>query len=212
MKTKTIIPIVVFLLCFQQVIQAQTLKKKIQKSVVEIGNTFAEIPMERLKRLDQVAFLIFKKLDDNTKVNVLFVDSGNQEISQLALVWLQTGMIYYGHNTMLSLQSAGISPKIEPISKLAILKEYGFSIRNTRGENPMSYNIDYGSGNWVVYPKSLQSLQSTSDNTIEIYVEKISSNENENNNVELIFTDTNTIAREMLYLATRINNLLQTKQ
>ena len=76
----------------------------------------------------------------------------------------------------------------------------------------MSYNIDYGSGNWVVYPKSLQSLQSTSDNTIEIYVEKISSNENENNNVELIFTDTNTIAREMLYLATRINNLLQTKQ
>jgi|TARA_R110001583_G_scaffold171483_1_gene324994 hypothetical protein len=212
MKTKTIIPIVVFLLCFQQVIQAQTLKKKIQKSVVEIGNTFTEIPMERLKRLDQVAFLIFKKLDDNTKVNVLFVDSGNQEISQLALVWLQTGMIYYGHNTMLSLQSAGISPKIEPISKLAILKEYGFSIRNTRGENPMSYNIDYGSGNWVVYPKSLQSLQSTSDNTIEIYVEKISSNENENNNVELIFTDTNTIAREMLYLATRINNLLQTKQ
>ena len=65
MKTKTIIPIVVFLLCFQQVIQAQTLKNKIQKSVVEIGNTFTEIPMERLKRLDQVAFsrkwMIMKK-------------------------------------------------------------------------------------------------------------------------------------------------------
>tara|TARA_A100000171_G_C2140407_1_gene155088 strand:+ start:1196 stop:1834 length:639 start_codon:yes stop_codon:yes gene_type:complete len=212
MKTKTIIPIVVFLLCFQQVIQAQTLKNKIQKSVVEIGNTFTEIPMERLKRLDQVAFLIFKKMDDNEKMDVLFIDSDNQEISQLAMVWLQTGMIYYGHSNMFGIQSAGISPKIEPISKLAVLTEYGFKVRNTRGENPMSYNIDYGSGNWVVFPKALQSIQSKSESSIEIYVEKTFSNETENNNIELIFTDTNTVAREMLYLATRINNLLQTKQ
>lgn len=209
MKTKTIIPIVVFLLCFQQVIQAQTLNKKIQKSVVEIGDTFPEIPSERLSHLDQLAFSLFKKLTDNPKVGVLFIDADNQEISQLAMVWLRTGMIYYGHSTMFDIQSAGISPKIEPISKLAILKEYGFSIKNTRGKNPMSYRIDYGSGNWVVYPKSLQSV---SDNIIEINVEKISSNETENNNVELIFTDTNTIAREMLYMATRINNLLKTKE
>ena len=212
MKTKTVIPIVVFLLCFQQVIQAQTLNKKIQKSVVEIGDTFPEIPMDRLKHLDQISFLVFKKLEDGTKVDVVFLDNSNQEISQLATVWLQTGMIYYGHNDMFNIHSAGVSPKIEPMSKLAALKEYGFSIRNTRGDNPMSYKVDYGSGNWVLYPKSIQSVKSNNETLIKIYLENIPSNNTEENKVELLFSDTTSIPREMLYMTTRINNLLQTKK
>ena len=211
MKTKTIIPIVVFLLCFQQVIQAQTLKNKIQKSVVEIGDTFPEIPMDRLKYLDQVSFLVFKKLEDSTKLDVLFLDKTNQEISQLAMIWLQTGMLYYGHSDIFNIQSAGFSPKIEPMPKLAELKEYGFSIRNTRGENPISYKIDFGSGNWTVYPKSFQSLNLNSKTTCNIYLENLSDDETKNN-IELLFSDTSSIPKEMLYMATRINNLLQTKQ
>ena len=212
MKSKIAIPIVVFLLCFQQVIQAQTLKNKIQKSVVEIGDTFTEIPMDRLKHLDQVSFLVFKKLEDSKKVDVLFLDETNQEISQLAMIWLQTGMIYYGHSDMFNIQSAGITPRIKPISKLATLKEYGFSIRNTRGENPMSYRIDYGSGNWIVYPKSFQSLNANSKNNFKIYLQNVSANDTEKNKIELLFSDITSIPRKMLYMATRINNLLQTKQ
>jgi hypothetical protein len=212
MKPKIAIPIVLFLLCFQQVTQAQTLKNKIQKCVVEIGHTFPEIPMNRLKHLDQVAFLVFKKLGDSTKADILFLDTENLEISQLAMIWLQTGMIYYGHSDMFNIQSAGIEPKIEPISKLATLKEYGFSIRNTRGKDQMPYKIDYGSGNWTVYPKSLQSLGPDSENIFKIYLENISANDIEKNKVELLFSDITSIPREMLYMATRINNLLQTKQ
>ncbi|MGY8913570.1 MAG: hypothetical protein ACKVJF_00610, partial [Flavobacteriales bacterium] len=181
MKSKIAIPIVAVLLCFQQVIQAQTLKSKIQKSVVEIGETFPEIPMDRLKYLDQICFLLFKKLEDSTKVDVLFLDETNQEISQLAMIWLQTGMLYYGHSDMFNIQSAGFSPKIKAMPKLAELKEYGFSISNTRGENPMSYKIDFGSGNWTVYPKSFQSLNLNSKTTCNIYLENLSDDETKNN-------------------------------
>ena len=212
MNTIKLIPIVVFLLCFQQAIQAQALKNNIEKSVVEIGHSFPEISMDRLKQIDQVAFLVFKKLEDSPKVDVLFIDDSNQEISQLAMIWFETGMIYYGHSERFNIQSAGVTPKIEPMSKLEILKEYGFSIKDARGKNPMSSKIDYGSGNWIVYPKSTQSLESNNENTFKIYLENVSTNDTIKSKIELLFTDINSIPREMLYMATRINNLLKTKQ
>ena len=211
MKPKIVIPIVVFLSCFQQMIQAQTLKNKIQKSVVEIGDTFSEIPLERLRHLDQLAFLAYRKLESSPKVDVLFIDTTNQEISQLAMIWLQTGLMYYGHNNRFNIQSAGITSKNESISKLATLKEYGFSIKNTRGENPMSYKVDYGSGYWTIYSKSLQSLESNSENIFKVYLENVSTTNNEKSKIELLFSDIRTIPSEMLYMATRINKLLQTK-
>tara|TARA_R110002020_G_scaffold271085_2_gene486342 strand:- start:1211 stop:1849 length:639 start_codon:yes stop_codon:yes gene_type:complete len=212
MKTINLIPLVVFLLCFQSVIHAQTLKNKIQKSVVEIGKTFPEIGTQRLKQLDQAAFLIFKKLEDSTQVDVLLLDNNNLETSQLTMIWLQAGMIYYGHSDMFNIQSAGITAKTEALSNLEVLEQYGFRIKNTNRENPNSYKVDYGPGNWVVYPKTLQSLKLNKENNLTIHLEKIASNDSNKNEVELLITDTQNIAREMMYMATRIDNLLQTNQ
>ena len=212
MKTLKLIPILTFLLCFPLVIQAQSLKSKIQKSVVEIGKTFPQIPSERLKQLDQAAFSLVRHLGDSTQVDVVFIDNSNEEISQLAMIWLETGMIYYGHSSMFNIQSAAIAPIDKPLLILEGLKQYGYNIRNVRGDNPMSYKIDYGSGNWIVYPKPLESLNSDSKKNIKIYLEKNSSIDSGKKEIELLFANTEDIPKEMLYMSTRINNLLQRNQ
>lgn len=212
MKTKMIIPLVVLLLCFQQAIQAQNLKGKIEKSVVEIGTTFTEIPMERLQLLDQITFTLFKNMDDDEKTNVIFIDKDNQEISQLAMVWLQTGMLYYGHGDMFNIQSAGLTSEMKPITGLTSLNQYGFNVRNTRRENPMSYRIKYGSDSWVVFPKTLESLGSMDRKIYKIFLEENTIDNSEKNEIELLFSDYKAIPREMLYMATRFDNLLKTKK
>lgn len=211
MKTKATIPIIVLFLSFMQVIQAQTLKSKIKKSVVEIGDTFIDIPTERLKQLDQIAFMIFKNTKKNTKTDVLFIDNKNEEVSQLAMVWLQTGMLFYNHSDLLHVESAGIAPVNDPSLKLSVLKEFGFSVKNMSRNKTKTYKIDYGSGNWIAYSKPLESLKLDKSQNIFIYLERVASVTSTNKKIELIFSDTNTIAREMLYIATRINNLLQKK-
>ena len=210
MQAKRTISFVVILLCIQQVILAQTLKNKIQKSLVEIGETFPSIPTDRLLHLDQVAFSIFKNLNDTTKIKVLLIDN-DQEIGQLAMLWLKTGMLYYGHSTLLDIQSAGAST--EPYSPLPLssLREYGFNIKSVRGEKNPPHKITYGSGSWIIYPKSLVDLKTNNDDVFKVYVEKIPGNHTGKNKVELIFEHTADIPREMLYITTRLNNLIQTK-
>ncbi|WP_430413081.1 hypothetical protein [Kordia sp.] len=211
MKTKTTIPIILLFLCFLQVVQSQTLKSNIKKSIVEIGDTFVDIPTERLKQLDQIAFIIFKNTKKNAKVAVLFIDGKNEKISQLAMVWLQTGSLFYGHSDLLHIESAGIAPTYDSFPKLSILEDFGFSLKNIRRSNTKACKIDYGSGNWTVNSKSLESLNSGRNHHVLIYLEKVKPATSTDKRIELVFLDTSTIAREMLYVSTRINNLLQKK-
>lgn len=206
MKNKHFSVALLLLLFIPYIAQAQSLNNKIKKSVVEIGDSFTQIPKERLLVLDQVAFKLFKEFNGNNAIDVIIVDSDNQETSQLAMIWLNTGLLYYGYNSMLNVQSAGTSIQSKSLSKLNSLKQFGFKVK---ANTPESLNIKYGSGSWDVFQKSLESLKPNSK-TIEIVVqESVIQNKN---TIQLTYYDTGSIAREMLYLATRINNLFKTKQ
>ena len=209
MKTKKTITILILFFCFFQVLEAQTLKNDIRNSVLEIGKTFVDIPLERLKQLDQIAFLIYKNAKKSSDVHIVLVDKANQEISQQAMIWLRTGMIYYGHNDLLTIESAGVTPNNELVPNLSNLKKFGFKIKNKRKKKLNAYEIDYGSGQWTISTKSLTSL--SQNKIVEIYLESISSDTSLNKKVELLFSDSDTIAREMLYIATRINSLIPKK-
>ncbi|CAM4396617.1 hypothetical protein ZORO111903_18455 [Zobellia roscoffensis] len=208
MKTKSTVAMIVVLLFFQLAITAQKLNGKIEKAVVQIGTTFKGISTERLLLLDQVAFSIFKKSENNQKPSVVFLDKTNQELSQLALVWLKTGMIYYGHQDLFSVYSAGIDPAISPMNGIASLDAYGFKVKNARGENPMSYTIKYGSGSWLVFPKSVQKLPLSAQNIFKINLKENLEAQQNKDAVELLISEPTEIAREMLYIATRLNYLI----
>ncbi|MEH6656266.1 hypothetical protein [Leeuwenhoekiella marinoflava] len=203
--------ILLVILFLQQLLHAQTLTSTIQQAVVEVGDTFTQISPDRLTYLDQIAFLIIKKLNNQEQVDLLFIDADNLEQSQLAMLWLRTGMIYYGHQNLLNIQSAGMTPGNQPPSPLLSLNSYGFRVKPNSQKIPHSYKVDYGSGFWVVYPKPLDDPGIPTHQTLIISVKKAALDSAESNQIELFFSDSETIAREMLYLSTRLNNLLQTK-
>ncbi len=206
---KTTIPMVALFLLFQQTITAQNLNNKVEQSIVTIGTTLKEIPAERLLLLDQVAYSLFKKSNNNKKTLVVFIDQSNQELSQLASIWLKTGLFYYGRQDRFNIQSAGINPKIKALSSIASLNDYGFKTRKVRGEHPMTYKIKYGSGSWLAFPKALKSLPITKNDPFKIVLEQTGNSQNEDS-VELFISEPNSIAREMLYITTRINHLINT--
>lgn len=207
MKTKTLIAGIFFLFCIGKSLHSQNLNNKIKKSVVNIGETFTDIPLERLLYLDQIAFLTVKQVERNQMANLLFIDANNSLKSQLALIWLQTGIVYYGHFDKLSIQSAGV--EILPTAPLNFdsLKEFGFNLK-VSDENET--RLDYGSGYWQLFPKEINSIK-TEENTLTIYLEEGILPKKDKNNIELYFSNPDDIPREMLYLATRINNLLTQK-
>ncbi|MDD7886107.1 hypothetical protein [Flavivirga sp. 57AJ16] len=205
MKTKKILSLMLISILGIQSFKAQSINQKIEKSVVEIGETFTSIPNDRLMVLDQIAFKLFKQYDGINTVDVIIVDENNSEASQLAMIWLNTGLLYYGHQQMSNIQSAGTKNNPNTILNLNDLKQFGFKVINNSSK---SLKIKYGSGSWSIYPKSLQSLNPKSDAIEIVIVEGVMKHKN---TIVITFSNTESIAREMLYLATRINNLFGTK-
>tara|TARA_R110001583_G_scaffold32936_1_gene111753 strand:+ start:153 stop:806 length:654 start_codon:yes stop_codon:yes gene_type:complete len=208
MKTKMTMLTMFVLLSFMQAVNAQKLKDRIKESVVKIGTTFIEIPEERLKLLDQIAFTMIRKRDDKGIAHVVLVDANNHEISQLAMVWLTTGILYYGHEDLFHIQSAGLAADNQKIPGLRQLKEYGFTLKDNQKNGVMGYRLKYGSGSWEVYGKALSDLQVPEGIAIKIFLQDNLIDNSIDNNLVLDSTDSSNIAKEMLYLATRINNLL----
>lgn len=206
MKTKTILSLLLIGILGIQTFNAQSLNSKIKTSVVAIGETLTKIPTERLSILDQIAVKIYKQHNESGKLDVIMVDVNNSDTSQLAMIWLNTGLLYYGFSQMATIQSAGTNESSSNSIDLNRLKQWGFKIKD---DTSKALAVTYGSGSWNISTKSLQSLNPDAD-TIEIVVKEGAITNK--NTIALPFTDTETIAREMLYLATRINNLIELKK
>ena len=206
MKAKTILLLIVFLLCSRQTIEAQRLKKKIEKSIVDIENTFNEVPSDRKNLLEKIASSMVANKDD-----IRLIDKHNQEISQLAMIWLRTGLIYHDLPELFKIESAGINVEMKPISALATLMHYGFHVGHTRGQSKISYEVKYGSDSWKVYPKPLNLLEPINDKALKIFLEEGAIDEADETNIELLFNDHKTIPRDMLYIAEHINSRYRTK-
>ena len=64
----------------------------------------------------------------------------------------------------------------------------------------------------MIYPKLLSSLNLEEEKVFKIYLESGIRPKQEANSIQLLFTNKNTIPREILYIATRINNLFETTE
>lgn len=201
MKTKSKIALLILLLASAVTLQAQSLSNKIKKSVVEIGETFTEIPKEELLVLDQIAYKLHKEKKGNNSAHAIFIDKENDNASQLAMIWLKTGLHYYGLENLFNIESAGIEDNSKHLN-LSSLNQFGFKLKKDKNN---VIKLKFGSGSWNVYPKNIESL-SENPRTIKIATEEGILK----NHITLHLNDTNSIPREMLYIATRINNLEQT--
>ncbi|MCK0192031.1 hypothetical protein [Arenibacter sp. F20364] len=211
MKTKTFVLLITLLIGFQELAMAQDLRNKIKKSVISIEDTFSEIPKERIISLDQLASTMEKKFSDGKQLNVVFIDKENLVTSQLAMVWLRTGLLYYGVDKF-SIHSAGTNAERQPLTKLALLEQYGFKVANADGKQPFTYSVNYGKDNWILHSKTIQSLDLFTDQAVVIFVEKGNSPIEKTNKEEILFPSNETIARDMLYVSSRLKNHLTTEQ
>jgi hypothetical protein len=210
MKTIRTTIILAVLILFQNGIQAQELRNKIVTSIAPIETTFSSIQKERKVLLDQLASRIYKKNRSNGNAGIVFIDGNNKTKSQLAAIWLKTGLIkykLYGYD----IQSAGLEVVSEPFPELETLKPYGFKVRNASGNKPYSYNVKFGSDSWQVYYKDLNSLEN-SEESLKVFVEDTIAMEDDPMQISVPLYAPETIAREMLYVASRIEDLTQSQQ
>ncbi|MBO0322674.1 hypothetical protein J0X14_10230 [Muricauda sp. CAU 1633] len=205
MKTKLIRALAVMLLCLPLTVMSQELRGKIKKSIEKQIETFPEISENKTMVLNQLASRMASNMDKEN-YTVAFIDQANSEISQLAMIWLTTGLIYYNLNESFSIESAGVKGSEQPIN-LSELETHGFKVKNEKDIRINTINVKYGSGFWEVERKNIDSLNLDDDNSIKVYVEDGLTNQN----AEVLFENREAIAREMLYVAAQVNAIVKAK-
>ncbi|WP_425235680.1 hypothetical protein [Ulvibacterium sp.] len=208
MKTKLTYALA-FLLSFQTAVHAQELRGKIERSVLELKTIFPQIPKDKVLNLDQLATKIAAKMGEANHT-VVVVDKTNDNVSQFAMIWLRTGLLHYGLDDNLTLESAGVE-SVNSALDLTMLRKYGFRVKNVKDKELFTYEIQYGTNSWEIKRKSLESLNLRADNSTKIFVEENLNENNETDIFEVIFQNKEVIPGEMLYVATRINTILETK-
>ena len=210
MKTIKTILILTVLMLFQNTIQAQKLRNKIVKSITQIEKSYPSIQEGRKVVLDQLASRIFKGNKNDEKITVVFIDKHNKEKSQLAAIWLRTGLLYHGLNGYHVL-SAGTEISPGPLPALSSLEAYGFRVNKARGNELYAYIVKSGEESWPVKYKNLESLNST-DGAVKIFVDQGTAPEDGSKQIEITLSSPDTIAMEMLYVSSRIDDLTKKQQ
>lgn len=210
MKTTKLWVMLMLLVPLQQGLQAQRLGKKIVRSITELESSFPTIQKDRKVVLDQLASRIYKQKKSNEKGNVIFLDNQNKLKSQLAAIWLKTGLLHHQLDGY-GIESAGLEVEEEPFPQLAALKKYGFKVSNAGGKKLYSYSVDFGSDRWNVSYKDRNSLENYGE-ALKVFVEEGMAMEDDPMEISVPFSSPDAIASEMLYVASRIDYLTQSQQ
>ncbi|WP_418502022.1 hypothetical protein [Flagellimonas sp.] len=206
MKTKMIRTMALLMLCLPLTTHSQELRGKIQRSVKELKTVFHQIPKEKVQLLDQLAARMVSNMGD-TPYTVVFVDQDNDDMGQLAMIWLRTGLMYYGLNDKFKVESAGLDTANETLPGLALLKNDGFKVSNAQGESLFTYSVRYGSDSWTINRKTLESLHLDEDSSVKVYVQDGLTDRN----AEVLFENKAVIAGEMIYVATQVDAIIKAK-
>ncbi|MEW2919972.1 hypothetical protein AB1A65_00790 [Muricauda sp. ANG21] len=206
MKNKVICTLAILLLSLPIKVDAQKLRGKIEKSIENLQEKSSLISKNQALLLGQLASRMVANMDKGD-FTVVFVDQTNGETSQLAKVWLTTSLIHFDLSDNFNIESAGLASSDQPIN-LSELENLGFKVKNDKDNRGKSINVKYGSGYWHMKRKNIESLALDKDTSIKVYVE----NGLTEKNAEILFENNEAIAREMLYVASQINAMVQAKR
>lgn len=206
MKTKLTWAMALLLLCLPLTTHSQELRGKIQRSVKELKGVFPKIPKEKTQLLDQLASRMASNMGE-TPYTVVFVDQTNDDMGQLAMIWLRTGLVHYGLYDRFIVESAGLESANQALPGLALLKSDGFRVSNAKGESMFTYLATYGSASWTINRKTLKSLNLDEDSSIKVYVQDGLTDRN----AEILFENKADIAGEMIYVATQVDAIIKAK-
>lgn len=208
MKTKVISAMIVMLLCIPLASNSQKLRGKIQRSITELKTVFPQIAKDKTLLLDQLAAKMVSNMDDTTPYTVVFVDRTNDDMTQMAMIWLRAGLMYYGLNNKFKVESAGLDTANNPLLGLDLLKNDGFRVSDAPEQSQFTYSVRYGSDSWTIHRKTIESLELNEDSTVKVYVQDGLTDQNS----ELLFENKAVIAGEMIYVATQVNAIIRTKK
>lgn len=210
MKTQTILFLLLIATLGVQNLNAQSLRGNLEKNVENITEQINTLSKEKITELDQVALKIYETTLNKDNGGVVFIDKLNTQTSQLAMIWLNTALMYYDIN--IKAYSAGIEAnKNIPITHLSSLKKAGFTVKPANMRNPNNYWIGYNrSGSWLVFTKTLLEINTSPENTVNIIVDDTEVDEYRTS-IKLTFSNDSDLPLHMVHLATQINYLIKNK-
>ena len=194
MKTKTTFTTVLLLLSMQLSL-AQSLSTEVKESIIQLTETFDEIPNEQLVLLDQLAYRIFQKKSKGM-IAVSIASKENTIAGQWAGVWFRSGLLHF------DLKSIKLNQKVYASSdeQFAKLEDYGFQTRKKSRGGATFIEVDYGSGKWV-YKSSGGSDESNNASAFLVNLDQVFSFDS----TETLTDSTlNKLASAMIYLTGRI--------
>ncbi|WP_203295960.1 hypothetical protein [Luteirhabdus pelagi] len=181
---------------------AQNLDLKIASAVTTIEAEFSEIPKNRIAELNQIAYAISRKTDKNQSVSIILADLNASEKVQLGAVWLRTGLEYYNIDNI-DIVIAGLHSPLMNRS-LDGIDSYGFTVSS---ENNGRYSVRYGNGSWEFSPILFKDAKEAYGGDLTILFESNTMAAKEKSTIALPMFKKEYIAREMIYLAFRLNSL-----
>jgi len=186
---------------------AQRLDRQIKKSIGAEMQAFQEIDTERAVVLNKLAREIAEE-NASGGISIQFSDSSDSGLAVLASIWFRSGMLYRGFSAEgVQAMRTGEDALDATLEKL---EPYGFELVRDTNENEVS-GIDFGTGNWLTSDGDLfVGDTSLRDHRISILLNDSSaSGEDSNALVKEIRTREDMLARDILYLAFRVSNLME---
>ncbi|MCT8340786.1 hypothetical protein MG296_12025 [Flavobacteriaceae bacterium TK19130] len=181
---------------------AQNLDSKIASSVTTIEAEFSEIPKSRIAELNQIAYAIDRKIDQDQSISIILVDLNASEKVQLGAVWFRTGLEYYDIDNI----DIVIAGRHSPLRNRSLdgINTYGFTVSS---ENNGSYSVSYGTGSWEFSPMLFTDAKEAYGGDLIILFESKAMTAQEKSTIALPMFKKENIAREMIYLTHRLNSL-----
>ena len=136
------------------------LHKKNVKDFFERAIRTTKLDIQRETLLENIANKIVKTINNNGKVNIIFIGSNNSRRSQFAQVWAYFAMEYYNINNGFSF-SCGANPTAFFTSTQKALEgtEFKFSLEEFNHQNP-KYLLSYvgAKKELIIYSKGIEEV------------------------------------------------------
>ncbi|MFZ4765656.1 MAG: protein-tyrosine-phosphatase [Roseimicrobium sp.] len=131
--------------------------------------SFATIPEERQRELQEIALFVQSKLTASEPAQVTFICTHNSRRSHLSQVWAQTAAAYYGV-TGFEAFSGGTEVTACNERTIAALKRAGFSITSTPAEMNPVYLVTYSANAEPIrsYSKVYQAAENPQSNFLAV--------------------------------------------
>lgn len=171
MKTRTSMTLTIVLLLFsiETIIAQNNFNRKLKRYAAMTISESDQIDDERKTILKEIGDFLLKETREDGKADIIFICTQNSRRSQIAQVWLQTAMTYYGINGA-QVFSGGLEGTAFHPNAVTALERAGFNATGVRSGDNLVYTLSNGTASDIMYSKKYTDRQNPQKDFVAIMV------------------------------------------